>query len=116
MVKRITLLRRLEGMTNQEFAAHLLGAHADIARRAPNLRGSTCLATRGSPRGTPLSRVGSIPRMRQLGLSPSKASSWPTARSLSVTSSSFSSTSTWCSTAYGIVKAILETEHRRARP
>jgi hypothetical protein len=39
MVKRITLLRRLDGMTPGEFAAHLLGPHAEIAKRAPNLRG-----------------------------------------------------------------------------
>lgn len=39
MVKRITLLRRLEGMSHEDFAAHLVGPHAEIARRAPNLRG-----------------------------------------------------------------------------
>jgi hypothetical protein len=39
MVKRITLLRRLEGMSPSEFSTHLLGPHAEIARRATNLRG-----------------------------------------------------------------------------
>jgi EthD domain-containing protein len=39
MVKRITLVRRREDMTRDDFAKHLLGEHAEIAKRAPNLRG-----------------------------------------------------------------------------
>ncbi len=39
MVKRISLIRRREGMTPAEFADYLLGTHAEIASWAPNLRG-----------------------------------------------------------------------------
>jgi uncharacterized protein (TIGR02118 family) len=39
MVKRISLARRRPGMSMQEFAAHWLGPHADIAQRIPGLRG-----------------------------------------------------------------------------
>jgi uncharacterized protein (TIGR02118 family) len=39
MVKRISLARRRQGMSMQEFAEHWLGPHAEIARRIPGLRG-----------------------------------------------------------------------------
>lgn len=39
MVKRISLLRRLDGLSREEFRAHLLGSHVEIASRATNLRG-----------------------------------------------------------------------------
>ena len=39
MVKRISLVRRRKDLTPQQFAAHWLGPHADIARGIPGLRG-----------------------------------------------------------------------------
>jgi uncharacterized protein (TIGR02118 family) len=39
MIKRISLVRRKEGMTPGAFSAHWLGPHADIVRRLPGLRG-----------------------------------------------------------------------------
>ena len=39
MVKRISLLRRLNGLSHEEFRTHLLETHAKIAKRAANLRG-----------------------------------------------------------------------------
>lgn len=39
MIKRISLVRRREGMTHEEFAAHWMGPHAEIAKQLPGLRG-----------------------------------------------------------------------------
>jgi hypothetical protein len=39
MVKRISLLRRFDGLSHEQFRTHLLETHAGIARRAANLRG-----------------------------------------------------------------------------
>ena len=39
MIKRISLLRRQEGMTRDEFASHWMGAHAEIVKQLPGLRG-----------------------------------------------------------------------------
>ncbi len=39
MVKRISLVRRREGMTPEEFAAHWMGPHAEIVKQLPGLRG-----------------------------------------------------------------------------
>ena len=39
MVKRISLVRRRKDLTPEQFAAHWLGPHADIARTIPGLRG-----------------------------------------------------------------------------
>src|SRR5579862_1120421 len=39
MIKRISLVRRKVGMTQEEFVSHWLGAHADIIRKLPGLRG-----------------------------------------------------------------------------
>ena len=39
MIKRISLVRRKEGMSRDAFLAHWMGAHADIVRQLPGLRG-----------------------------------------------------------------------------
>ena len=39
MIKRISLVRRREGMSIDEFAEAWLGEHAEIIRRMPGLRG-----------------------------------------------------------------------------
>ena len=39
MIKRISLVRRREGMTPEEFTAHWMGPHAEIAKQLPGLRG-----------------------------------------------------------------------------
>lgn len=39
MIKRISFLRRKEGLTEAEFFAHWTGQHADIVRRMPGVRG-----------------------------------------------------------------------------
>ena len=39
MIKRISLVRRKEGMSVDEFTERWLGEHADLIRRMPGLRG-----------------------------------------------------------------------------
>src|SRR5207249_1353232 len=39
VIKRISLVRRKEGMSREEFLAHWMGPHAEIVRRLPGLRG-----------------------------------------------------------------------------
>lgn len=39
MVKRISLVRRRDGMTREDFMAHWMGPHAEIAKQLPRLRG-----------------------------------------------------------------------------
>jgi uncharacterized protein (TIGR02118 family) len=39
VIKRISLVRRREGMTREEFAAHWMGPHAEIVKQLPGLRG-----------------------------------------------------------------------------
>lgn len=39
MIKRISLVRRREGMTRVDFLAHWMGPHAEIAKQLPGLRG-----------------------------------------------------------------------------
>ena len=39
MIKRVSLVRRKEGMTRDEFLAHWMGPHAEIVRQLPGLRG-----------------------------------------------------------------------------
>ena len=39
MIKRISLVRRKEGMSRDAFIAHWMGAHAKIVRQLPGLRG-----------------------------------------------------------------------------
>jgi uncharacterized protein (TIGR02118 family) len=39
MIKRVSLIRRRDGMTKSEFIAHWTGPHADIVRQLPNVLG-----------------------------------------------------------------------------
>ena len=39
MIKRVSLVRRKPGLTHEEFVAHWTGAHADIVRQLPGIRG-----------------------------------------------------------------------------
>ena len=39
MIKRISFIRRLDGMSRDEFFDHWTGPHADIVRQLPGLRG-----------------------------------------------------------------------------
>jgi uncharacterized protein (TIGR02118 family) len=39
MIKRVSLVRRREGMSREEFLAHWMGPHAEIVRRLPGVRG-----------------------------------------------------------------------------
>jgi uncharacterized protein (TIGR02118 family) len=39
LIKRISLVRRKEGMSREEFLAHWMGPHAEIVRQLPGLRG-----------------------------------------------------------------------------
>jgi uncharacterized protein (TIGR02118 family) len=39
MIKRVSLLRRKEGISREEFFAHWTGPHADIVRQLPGIRG-----------------------------------------------------------------------------
>lgn len=39
MIKRVSLVRRRDGLSREEFEARWTGRHADIVRRLPGLRG-----------------------------------------------------------------------------
>jgi uncharacterized protein (TIGR02118 family) len=39
VIKRVSLVRRLPGMTHEEFVAHWSGPHVEIVRNLPGLRG-----------------------------------------------------------------------------
>lgn len=39
MIKRVSLVRRQEQLTREEFLAHWMGPHADIVRQLPGVRG-----------------------------------------------------------------------------
>lgn len=39
MIKRVSLVRRRDGMSREEFVAHWTGAHTEIVRQLPGLRG-----------------------------------------------------------------------------
>ena len=39
MIKRVSLVRRREGLTHEEFVAHWMGPHAEIVRGLPGVRG-----------------------------------------------------------------------------
>jgi uncharacterized protein (TIGR02118 family) len=39
LIKRVSLVRRKEGMTHEAFLAHWMGPHAEIVRQLPGLRG-----------------------------------------------------------------------------
>jgi uncharacterized protein (TIGR02118 family) len=39
MIRRVSFIRRKDGLTREEFHAHWTGPHADIVRRLPGIRG-----------------------------------------------------------------------------
>jgi uncharacterized protein (TIGR02118 family) len=39
MIKRVSLVRRKEGLSHEEFIAHWTGPHAEIVRQLPGVRG-----------------------------------------------------------------------------
>jgi uncharacterized protein (TIGR02118 family) len=39
MIRRVSFIRRKAGLTREQFLAHWRGAHADIVRQLPGLRG-----------------------------------------------------------------------------
>jgi uncharacterized protein (TIGR02118 family) len=39
VIKRVSLVRRQEHLTREEFLAHWMGPHAEIVRRLPGVRG-----------------------------------------------------------------------------
>lgn len=39
MIRRVSFIRRKEGLTREQFFAHWTGEHAEIVRRVPGLRG-----------------------------------------------------------------------------
>ena len=39
MIKRVSFLRRKDGMSREQFFAHWTGPHADIVKQLPGLRG-----------------------------------------------------------------------------
>jgi uncharacterized protein (TIGR02118 family) len=39
MIKRVSFLRRREGMSEEDFFAHWTGPHADIVKQMPGVRG-----------------------------------------------------------------------------
>jgi len=39
MIKRVSFLRRKDGMSREEFFAHWTGPHADIVKQMPGVRG-----------------------------------------------------------------------------
>jgi uncharacterized protein (TIGR02118 family) len=39
VIKRVSLVRRKEGMGREEFLAHWMGPHAEIVRKLPGVRG-----------------------------------------------------------------------------
>jgi uncharacterized protein (TIGR02118 family) len=39
MIKRVSLVRRRDGLTHEQFVAHWTGPHADIVRQLPGVRG-----------------------------------------------------------------------------
>ncbi len=53
MIKRISLVRRKDGMSRQDFISHWLGAHADIVRKLPGLRGLRFGVVQSQSPGTP---------------------------------------------------------------
>src|SRR5258708_18667903 len=39
MIRRVSFIRRKDGLTREQFFAHWTGPHAEIVRRPPGLRG-----------------------------------------------------------------------------
>jgi uncharacterized protein (TIGR02118 family) len=61
LIKRISLVRRKEGMSRDAFIAHWMGAHADIVRQLPGLRGLRFgVVHRWSPRDLAWDGVGEL--------------------------------------------------------
>lgn len=61
MIKRVSLVRRKEGMSREDFLAHWMGAHADIVKQLPGLRGLRFgVVERWSPNGQPWDGVGEL--------------------------------------------------------
>lgn len=49
MIKRITLVRRREGMSVEDFVAHWTTTHAELAARLPGIRGCRINIVQHSP-------------------------------------------------------------------
>ena len=61
MIKRVSLIRRREGMSREEFVAHWTGPHADIVRQLPGLRGLRFgIVHRWTPEGEGWDGVGEV--------------------------------------------------------
>ena len=60
MIKRISFLRRKEGMSHEEFFAHWTGPHADIVRKMPGIRGLRFGLVQSGRRRKPWDGVGEI--------------------------------------------------------
>jgi uncharacterized protein (TIGR02118 family) len=61
MIKRVSLVRRREGLSHEEFVEHWMGPHAEIVRNLPGLRGLRFGVVREwSPGTTPYDGVGEV--------------------------------------------------------
>ena len=61
MIKRISFIRRKEGMTPDEFYAHWTGPHADIVKQMPGVRGLRyCRVTSWTPEEAHWDGVGEL--------------------------------------------------------
>lgn len=61
MIKRISFIRRRDGMSLDEFYAHWTGPHADIVKQMPGLRGLRyCRVERWTPAEAHWDGVGEI--------------------------------------------------------
>lgn len=61
MIKRVSLVRRRQGLSHEQFVEHWMGPHADIVRNLPGLRGLRFDVVREwSPGGTPCDGIGEI--------------------------------------------------------
>lgn len=61
MIKRVSWVRRKEGLSREEFIAHWTGPHAEIVRQLPGLRGLRYgVVMQCSPGGTAWDGIGEI--------------------------------------------------------
>jgi uncharacterized protein (TIGR02118 family) len=61
MIKRVSLVRRREGCSREDFLAHWMGQHAEIVRELPGLRGLRFGVVREwSPGGSSFDGIGEI--------------------------------------------------------
>ena len=60
MIKRVSFIRRKEGMSREEFFAHWTGPHADIVQKMPGLRGLRFGRCRAGPGEADWDGVGEI--------------------------------------------------------